>query len=736
MSNKNIPDLYELLPVVYRLRDAERGFPLRGLLELISGQADILKRNIDGLWDDFFIETCAEWVIPYIGDLVANNPLYEVAARRRADVAKTIYYRRRKATLPMLEELARDVTGWPCHAVAFFEMLGWNQNLNHLRFQLTPDQDPRDPPAVDRVGTVNLRNLDAVDRLNRAFDIICHSVDVRPISTSEGWYNIRNIGFFLWRLRSYPLNEITPRQASVPHGFHFSTLGNPAPLFNNPEREADPTGLATEIHVPDPIRPVAFFFDLKEYKKKFAAVAVSERPPDSTYYGTNRSVNIIRDGIAVPPLDVVCKDLSSFDQPTTGVVAVDVRLGRLAFAAGEEPQQEVIVAYNYGFSADMGGGPYDRRRLHADAEQFRATGPDTVANPSALDDLILVPSTGINTITQALAAWNPAVNPRTVIQIDDNRTYEEDLTINMAGVELVIQAANRHRPTLVGDVTINNAAPDSRMALNGLLISGDLDLQGTLGELSVNHCTLVPGKTLDEDGLPVSPDSPSVTVAAGNDRLEVRIDCSIVGGLRIPPEVISLRVRDSVIQSTSALNPSAITGIAAPELFGPPTTLERTTIFGTVQVKELTLASEVIFTRVVNAERRQAGCVRFSFVPNGSVTPPRYRCQPELQIESRIEQAEKAAIASGTVFSPAARLVIRNEVLARLVPGFTSTRYGEPAYAQLHLSCPAEIKTGAEDGSEMGVFSQLKQPQRETNLRIRLQEYLPFGLEPGTIYVT
>ena len=36
----------------------------------------------------------------------------------------------------------------------------------------------------------------------------------------------------------------------------------------------------------------------------------------------------------------------------------------------------------------------------------------------------------------------------------------------------------------------------------------------------------------------------------------------------------------------------------------------------------------------------------------------------------------------------------------------------------------------------MGVFCTLKQPQREANLRIRLNEYLPVGLEAGIIYVT
>ena len=36
----------------------------------------------------------------------------------------------------------------------------------------------------------------------------------------------------------------------------------------------------------------------------------------------------------------------------------------------------------------------------------------------------------------------------------------------------------------------------------------------------------------------------------------------------------------------------------------------------------------------------------------------------------------------------------------------------------------------------MGAYCHLKQPQRAANLRLRLDEYLPFGLEAGIIYVT
>jgi hypothetical protein len=165
------------------------------------------------------------------------------------------------------------------------------------------------------------------------------------------------------------------------------------------------------------------------------------------------------------------------------------------------------------------------------------------------------------------------------------------------------------------------------------------------------------------------------------------------------------------------------------ELAGPPTTLERTTVLGAVHVRELTLASEVIFTAPVTTVRRQAGCVRFSYVPEHSQTPRRYRCQPDLALTQLAEKTHRKSVDDLSD-------VEKDLVYARLRPAFTSVHYGTPAYAQLGLTSPAELRTGAEDGSEMGAFNHLKQPQREANLRLRLEEYLPFGLEAGLIYVT
>ena len=108
------------------------------------------------------------------------------------------------------------------------------------------------------------------------------------------------------------------------------------------------------------------------------------------------------------------------------------------------------------------------------------------------------------------------------------------------------------------------------------------------------------------------------------------------------------------------------------------------------------------WTSSLAADRQQEGCVRFSFLPFGAVTPRRFEC---------VEQA-----------------------FASPQPLFFSLRYGHPGYMKLLASTDDTIRRGADDGGEMGCFHFLLAPQRESDLKIRLQEYLPVGLEFGLIY--
>src|SRR5262249_3879456 len=129
--------LFELLPAIHRLRDGQVQHPgaLRALIDVIAEQVAVLEEDLAQAYDDQFIETCAEWVAPYIGDLIGYRSLHAVAPRigsPRAEVANTIAYRRRKGTASMLEQLARDVSGWDARAVEFFQQLATTQYMNHL----------------------------------------------------------------------------------------------------------------------------------------------------------------------------------------------------------------------------------------------------------------------------------------------------------------------------------------------------------------------------------------------------------------------------------------------------------------------------------------------------------------------------------------------------------------------------------------------------------------------------
>jgi hypothetical protein len=769
--------MYQLLPALYRERDALEGYPLRALLRLVNAQADIVQADIKRLWDDFFIETCQRWSIPYVGDLVGNRLLHDLlpdtdtasqyftdlvgptlfppsAIRLRADVAKTIYYRRRKGTVPMLEELAADVTGWAAHVVEFFQELVWSQNLNHLRMFSS--------------GCPDIRSVERDGRINGPFDIFSHTVDVRAIVQEEGWYNIHNIGFFLWQLGSYPLEMVPARVAGQSWQYHFSPLGNPAPLFTRWRRVADGTVLRTELSVPGPIRPALFFEDLDSYAK------LSPTRPDFTdLYGLfepfagsllepnpEASLVIIRNNVPVAPSQdptsplssyrpqIVCRQLRPWPvaQPTGQIIAVDVASGRIAIGDGwGSPTTDLDVFYHYGFSANLGGGPYERRNW--------------LLNPSLAQNHYYVSALGSPqathpSVTAALADWVLANQPNTLITILDSRTYALPAQISLSNEHwLVIEADNFQRPLLQTvpaglEVAVlppkdpNNPERSGELSLSGVVVEGFLDVTGDLGRLRLLHSTLIPGRALTENGAPIGHD-PSIVIedqdGSGkpiNAQLRLEMAFSISGPLRLPGSAEALLALDSIIDGLPLGGGlAAIAATGGDNQPGPPTALERVTIFGPGYFKQLN-ASESIFTDLVTTSQRQDGCVRFCFVPDGSVVPRRYRCQPDLEITTETSAAEKQAQKNGTTLTDPQKDAIHDAIVQWLKPSFTAEEYGLPAYAQLRLGCPQQIRTGAENESEIGVFCHLQQPQRETNLRIRLKEYLPFGLDAGLIYVT
>ena len=124
---------------------------------VIQEQLGVVAEDLDQLYDDQFIETCAPWVIPYIGDLIGYQAVKGIAPaidNPRSEVADTISFRRRKGTVLVMEQLARDVTGWGAHAVEFFQVLGDTQYMNHIRpwNHYAPDLRRWEPGLVYRHG--------------------------------------------------------------------------------------------------------------------------------------------------------------------------------------------------------------------------------------------------------------------------------------------------------------------------------------------------------------------------------------------------------------------------------------------------------------------------------------------------------------------------------------------------------------------------------------------------------
>jgi hypothetical protein len=749
--------LFDLLPALYRLRDAQlaqaqplltpaesaqlqslqalapplspdqqqlfdqltakaaRG-PLQSLLLLIDEQFALLADDLTQRYDDQFIETCASWVIPYIGDLIGYqlvNGIAPAVASPRAEVADTVSLRRRKGTVLVLEQLARDVTGWGAHAVEFFKHLATAQYVKHVR--------PDNHYAPD------LRRWQAGLYMDGGFDLTAHQIDVRRIAVARGRYNIQNVGIFLWSLNAYGLVRV-PATAVDGSGrlFRIGALGADVPLFNNPMPQGPALNTAAQpVNVPDRLRRAVLNQDL-------------EAGAGAAYYGEGRSLALYLNSTELSPYQIRICNLSGADGswanlPVAGdlhTVCFDPELGRLALvnalasppAAGSSTLL-VQASYFYGFGGDTGGGAYSRSDsflVQSEASVFPY--PDTASAPryATLQDALNFAAGSLTSAGQA------------AVEILDDEIYllpnSPALQINVpAGATIELRAAQGCRPTLLigAEITVTGSA-ESTMSLNGLLIgyapaSASTTLPAALlhapgganllGNLELSHCTLLPGSALSPTGLPERADAGVPSLLAESAGLQITIQKSILGALRVNPAAIA-SLADSILDATGVAQVAYAAGDGNGG--GGSLTLQACTVIGKIHAALLSLLSNCIVCAALApadpwpaalwADRKQQGCVRFSYLPAASTVPPQYEC---------VVQAAGAP-----------------------QPTFYSSQYGDPGYCKLMPSTDDTIRRGAEDEGEMGAFHFVLAPLRENDLRVRLQEYLPAGLEFGIFYQT
>jgi Phage tail protein (Tail_P2_I) len=698
-----------LLPVHVRARDEAATDPLlRALLTAVAGELAVLEEDLDELYASWFVETCPEWVVPYLGDLVGVTDLPPelgtgggaaagsgAAASRRAVVANTVAYRRRKGTAAVIEQVARDVSGWPARAVEYLRLLATSTHVNHVRL---------DRPASASLRRAATLELGSPAIARGALDRLAHTPETRRIASGRGRHGVPNVGVFLFSMQVYDA-AFAPARAT-PDGWSVHPLGYPTPLFAPPATEEAVERTAEEADLPVPLRPRRLL-DLLRAARAGPAV---ELPVAVRVEG----------GDPLPPERLRVCGLEDLAADAAGApldgwqVLVDAVAGRLHPYLGGAPGTpgELQVAHAYGGTADVGAGTYDRSEVHAAVVDG---GPATLAQVAVhAGD----PSDGLaNPLAKALQdaeqAWARPVDPPLggayVVAVADSASYIGALAVGVpAATRLIVVAADWRarvrgdgevldpvpgvyspeglRPHLLGDLTVT-AGPGASVVLDGLVVEGDVVVAaGELAELVVSQCTVAGRIRVQGD-------------AGGPNRgLTVSLVRTVAAGVDLAPTVPALLLRDCALDA-------ALDGGVAPTIRGAGAhlTADGSTVRGRVQVRSLDASSCVLDGTVV-VEHRQTGCIRFSYVGPGSRVPRRFRCVP----------------ASDTAAAPA--------------PVYAADDPGSPAWLALAPGCPAVIAQGGEGGSEMGVHHHLRRPLRASAARRLLDPYVPVGLEIGMVW--
>jgi hypothetical protein len=168
------------------------------------------------------------------------------------------------------------------------------------------------------------------------------------------------------------------------------------------------------------------------------------------------------------------------------------------------------------------------------------------------------------------------------------------------------------------------------------------------------------------------------------------VDACITGPISIRGGgvVEELTIRDSIIQSVEAGTPALQFDLGTAKL-------ERTSVFGDVALHRL-FATETLIAGTATVTDTQNGCFRFSAAIKGSRVPQPYE----------------------------------SYFFTETNHWFTSRRFGHPGFGQLSETAPDELKRGAENQSEIGAFSSLINPIKLDSLKVKVEEYMPFGLIP------
>lgn len=683
--------LYALLPAIMRLRDGERAAaergridyptradggpegPLHSLFQLLAIEVAALEAEVGTLEDSPFIETCPDWAVPYIGDLLRARIVDTGAVgSARRQVAETIANRRGKGTARTLARRANNLAdGRPAEAVEYLHHV---ITAAHLDF-----------PGQRRPATVAL--LGAAGRAHTLPDTIGqHTVELRDMREG-GRFAVPNVGIRVWPMRALPHAEVvpTPVAGGDPGRLRLSPTGADIVLWRRPDRDAaEVTRLhRREMPAPIPLRDAV------------------DNPAD--YYGPDRSIALWIGGTLVDPGEIHFCDLS--DAAADGSrwnargtaadlarIRIDPARGRLALPPARQglAPDAFRVLHHIGAVLPFGGA---------------GSGPTPLAlRPRADGSGPAIVREGV-TRAEAEADLAAALAAPAAVRIDYGGTLAPPVALALPDAATVdIGAGGGVWPTLdLAAAWRLTGGRGSTLILSGLrLIGGALEIDTTdLASLVLSDLTLVPGLRLRPDGSPDAPTEPSLVIR--QEGLEVVLERCVTGPIHVAPGV-RLRLVDTIVDAPDPAT-AAITGLVGPRGI---LSAERTTVVGDVAVRAMEEVSDTLFASrpgrtgaepPVRATHVQEGCVRYSAFPPGAVVPRPFRSHLP------------AAGAPGPIFA--------------------SLAYGTADYARLLPASPAAILSGGENRREMGAMNRASWGRLAAALGADAPDWTPFALGAG-----
>lgn len=730
--------LWETIPATYRHEDglAQEPGVLRAVVQVIARQAAILRRSQDSLWDDQFIELCNEWAVPYIGDLVATRLLSEKNKRgRRIDVAKTIYYRRRKGTPRILEELISDISEWEGKLVEQFQKLARTRHGLDAKPETLAGKYSGTLPG----GWANLRSQRAGELTNGPFEEFFHTPDMRRHNGLNGRYSITRLAFYLYRLKAYEAINITPFALGDGSGFSFDPSGRDISLFSRSSASPDwnewrssaeaelagpiscrllghATYLITEaiikqlMAMPASLSPTAagelrqiaglVFKNETSLLNIIATFATSGEVLSSVILLPLLSLSIMKDcgkSVLLPDAQTILSNpldansiVVGFEAPVNSVITTErITAANLTLWPAIVKKELAIDAENGRFK--FRDAPPARRRIYI-AYHYGFSAPVGAGSYERVWKNKLPPAV-IKTGGGPLVAADLLNNG--ITQISDSKTYGP-VASKASIINFTLQAANKQRPfvKLQNNLVLNSGVHvNAGITLDGLWIGAggnlavEIILRGDYECVVIKNCTIDPGGSQNIRGETLHPVNLIVEGRVEN----LCIESSITGPVLIRNNgyIEECSITDSIVQSVD-------TAVSAVSVKTGKMLIDRSTIFGRANVHRL-MASDTLITGLVNVTDTQNGCFRFSAAKALSRLPAPY--------ESYLFKEDTNH-------------------------WFTSRRFGDAGYSQLSDTAPGNVMSGSEDGSEMGAFCARLNPIKLHGLKKKIEEYMPFGLIP------